>query len=269
MSIRASHVLAIAFALSCGALASAAQSSAQRAKAFAKLPDWSGLWEPDNGIVVEQDPNAAATQRKIANLLDAAHPPLNADRETAFQAAVKARDFVSMVCVEGSNEFPAIMTDPFMSFELLVTPEETAMLFSKHVVRHVYTDGRSHPAREDLWPTAMGDSVGHWEGDTLVIGTVATKPAISAPTIIGAGDFRMVAIPLGEQRRVTERIRLIDKNRLEDQITFEDPSTFSKPWITSFRYKRMTDINRMIYDGCENDRNPIVDGVYTVTGIKP
>jgi hypothetical protein len=99
------------------------------------------------------------------------------------------------------------MTDPFMSFELLLTSEETAMLFSKHVVRHVYTDGRSHPAREDLWPTAMGDSVGHWEGDTLVIETVATKPAISAPTIIGAGDFRMVTIPLGEQRRVTERIR--------------------------------------------------------------
>ena len=67
--------------------------------------------------------------------------------------------------------YPALMIESPLMFEILPTPKETALIFSSREIRHVYTDGREHPGKEDLWPTPWGDSIGHWEGDTLVIDT--------------------------------------------------------------------------------------------------
>ena len=60
-----------------------------------------------------------------------------------------------------------------MRSQIATLPEETLLVFENGQVRHIYTDGRQHPSGEDIRPTALGDSVGRWERDTLVIDTIS------------------------------------------------------------------------------------------------
>ncbi len=93
-----------------------------------------------------------------------------------------------------------------MVFQVVVTPEETLFVMDHGEVRHIYTDRRAHPVGDDLWPTPLGDSVGHWAGQTLVIDTVART----------AGPISMFspAAELGEQAHFIERVHQIDGNTL-------------------------------------------------------
>jgi len=104
------------------------------------------------------------------------------------------RDFKT--CTRG---FPAIMEGPQL-FQIVVLPEETLLVFENQQVRHIYTDGRRHPSEEDLWPTRLGDSIGRWEGDTLVVDTIAlTTSEPIAP--------RAWLSMLSDQAHFTERLR--------------------------------------------------------------
>jgi len=143
-----------------------------------------------------------------------------------------------------------------MVFQVVVTPEETLFVMDHGEVRHIYTDGRKHPAEEDLWPTPLGDSVGHWDGETLVIDTVARTP--------GPITMFSPAAELGEQAHFTERVRRIDKSTMEDELTIEDPQRFLHPWTVTFRYTRAADLNRFIPYDCEADRNPVENGKLTI-----
>ena len=77
-------------------------------------------------------------------------------------------------------------------------------------------------------PTYAGYSTGHWEGDTLVVDTVALN------TISFVEGFT----PHSEDMTVKERIRFIEPGLLEDRITVTDPKAFTKPWETSHTYRR-------------------------------
>ena len=142
-------------------------------------------------------------------------------------------------------------------FQVLVTPEETVLLFADGETRQIYTDGRSHPKTQDLWPTSMGDAIGHWQGATLIVHTVARKAGPVAP-IPGAAD-------LSDQAQFTERLRQVDANTMQNEMTIDDPPRFSHPWRFTIRYTRVTDVDRMIVTNCtENDRNPVVDGKFVI-----
>jgi hypothetical protein len=93
--------------------------------------------------------------------------------------------------------------------------------------RQIYLDGRGHP--KDLDPTWTGHSIGHWEGDGLVVDTVGfnDKTWISAE-----GE------PHTEKMHLTERYRRPDLGHLEIEFTIEDPDTFVKPWVI----KRVADL---------------------------
>jgi hypothetical protein len=269
MSAQIASALSLAMLLIGAMPALAAQNQAARVKAFTKLPDWSGLWEPDNGWITTgagqqpPPPGDSENARKFAAAAVAEHPPLNARLESQYEAAMNApARFVSSkdTC---EVTLPELMWELGM-FELLVTPEETTLIHTKHLVRHIYTDGRSHPAKEDLWPTLMGDSVGRWEGHTLVIDTVATKREIPLFGGDPDGGFKMVVLPLSDQIRISERLRRVSEKVLEDQVTVDDPVSFTHPWKLTVKYKLATDTTRLIDDDCvENDRNPVVDGKFT------
>ena len=127
--------------------------------------------------------------------------------------------------------FPSVMLESPLMFEALVTPNETAMIFSGRESRHIYTDGRSHTPADELWSTYWGDSIGHWEGQTLVVDTIAVNQE-SVPNnwvviaVWGIDLYEPVAV-LSEQARFTERIRMVSKDLLEDQMTVEDPRALS------------------------------------------
>ena len=164
-----------------------------------------------------------------------------------------------------------MLFSPLM-FEILTTPEETAMIFSGREIRHIYTDGRPHTAKEDLWPTSWGDSIGHWEGQTLVVDTidVSNPPGLGggAPVLIaggGDGDEVELVATFSSDVHFLERIRMLDKNHLEDQMTIMDPQNFTAPWHISRQYRRVARLNRMVHEDCEGeDRNPIVNGRFTL-----
>jgi hypothetical protein len=94
------------------------------------------------------------------------------------------------------------------------------MLFEfSHFVRQIYTDGRKH--NTDLGPTWLGDAIGHWEGDTLVVDTIGFN---DKTWLDRAGH------PHSTELHLVERIRRVDQNTLTDDITIEDPKAYTKPW---------------------------------------
>ena len=122
--------------------------------------------------------------------------------------------------------------------------------------RHIYTDGRSHPPNDELWPTLMGDSIGHWEGDTLVVDTIATRKRIYM------GELSGFFVPMSDQLHFTERVRMVNHDQMQIDYTVEDPVALTKPIHTTITYARVTDFNRMVEEtDCEqNERDPVVDG---------
>ena len=254
----------------------AASASAQSPP---KLPDWSGQWE-NVGATPSPDGGFYEPLEQVLKTLEWA-PPSKPEVQAAVDKMVaaqrKAMDAMRKGVDPGgavtacSFGYPALMIESPLMFEILPTPKETALIFSSREIRHVYTDGREHPGKDDLWPTPWGDSVGHWEGDTLVIDTVAVKSAfpgregISVNAFGGIEEMQTVAL-LSPDARFGERIRMLDKDHLEDRITIVDPKNLTKPWNLRRTYQRVTHIHRMVYEDCEGEeRNPIVDGKFTLT----
>jgi hypothetical protein len=235
----------------------AAHSPPERQRIFARLPDWTGIWVVDDGIMTRlglRNDVEGDSGKTFKDLIILQNRPYNAEWRTKFQNALKA--FPTQASKECGFHFPGVME--FQEFEVLTTPEQTAFLFEGREIRHVYTDGRSHPPADELWPMAWGDSIGHWEGETLVVDTISV---VAEPTISNAS----LGVILSPEAHYSERIRKVGKDRLEDVMTVVDPVALTKPWVLTFPYKRVTSINRMIHGDClENDRNPVVDGKLTV-----
>lgn len=121
---------------------------------------------------------------------------------------------------------PRVYLHPF-PMEIVQTPGRVVMLFEyDHLIRQIYTDGREH--RTDLAPMWMGDSTGHWEGDTLVVETVN----LNDKTWV---DRR--GVPHSDQMRVIERIRSLEDGRLRIDVTVEDPIAFTEPWNGQRTYR--------------------------------
>jgi hypothetical protein len=230
---------------------SQAANSKERVREFAKLPDWSGMWE--NALPMK----------------DVKFEPTPFTKEWQVKAdAARASQSIRYYCAEG---MPLMMEVPAQinMFEAFVAPDSVFFNFSTHEVRHIYTDGRPHPAPRDLLRTPVGDSTGHWEGETLVIDTVGTRLEMQSVELV---EFHkdhpepaaIKSVPMSDQLRFVERIRLIDHDHLEDKLTIYDPVALAKPVEEIHHYQRVKDIDRMIYDDCvENERNPIVNGRVT------
>jgi hypothetical protein len=258
--------LAIMVAL-CGLVCSTVSSAppgtnaAARVRAFSKLPEWSGVWLsaawPLNaaGRVV----GGEAQLRRTLQLLR--RPPYNSqwaakyDQVMSDKAVIAAKDASFKAC---TRSFPGLMEAPYM-FQVVMLPEETLIVFENDQVRHIHTDGRKHPGAEDLWPTRLGDSIGHWDHDTLIIDTVARMASEPmAP--------RAWAAVLSDQARITERLHRASPDELVDEMTIEDPVALAGPWQMTFRFNRVKELDRLIPQDCtENDRNPVVDGKLTIT----
>lgn len=213
---------------------------------FEALPDWSGVWIGANGMgwSKETPPLTAAWKAKY----DAYHAKALQDR---------LPDPVSF-CGTPSG-FPRLMSIPD-GYEFVVRPEQTWILTENGPnVMRVYTDGRGHLGPDDTWDTYMGDSVGHWEGQTLVFDTVALN-----------GDPHTIldrtGLTYSNKAHVTTRMHLIDADTLEAVITIDDPLMLTKPWTVIKRYKRQPPGARIYDYVCtENNRNPITATGQTLT----
>lgn len=137
------------------------------------------------------------------------------------------------------DAFPREAFSPYAT-QIVSTPGTVVILYEyEHFFRVIPTDGRPHPKDVDL--TWMGDAVGKWEGDTLVVDTIGLK-AWQLDAFHGADKRFKAEAHAGEQvvRRhsdalhVTERFTPIDAKNIKYDITIDDPKIFTRPWSQSF-----------------------------------
>lgn len=244
------------------------------------LPDWSGQWENVGGTPDATGGFNESLDQVLKELQWS--PPLNPAtkakvdgmqaRERARLAAVARGENPADAFTACTFGYPGLMLDTPLMFEAVIDPKETALIFSSREIRTIYTDGRQHPGKDDLWPTPWGDSIGHWEGQTLVMDTIEVKdpygPPDSGSSVSAFGDvegFLTIGI-LTQQAHFIERMRMLDPGHLEDQMTIIDPANLTAPWHMKRLYERVQHIHRMVYEDCDGqDRNPIVKGRFTLT----
>jgi hypothetical protein len=112
-----------------------------------------------------------------------------------------------------------------------------------HLFRSIPIGDVQHP--DDPDPTWMGNSVAHWEGDTLVVDVVGFNDKTELP-----GGFRHT-----ESLHVVERFTRVDADNLEYEATIEDPNVFTGPWKISRGFPVRNDIQTVNEFVCENNRD--------------
>src|SRR5262245_32002056 len=164
--------------------------------------------------------------------------PYNADYKRRYEQYVndamagKARDTFAACVPYG---VPRMLGDSPVPFDIVQAPE--VMIWYNdygRTERRIFLDGREHPKRTDAeyayaaGPSYSGHSIGHWEGNTLVVDTVDMIVA----------NFDETSAPHSGSLHMVERLRLIDTNTMENQITFTDPEAFESPWVVTRYYGR-------------------------------
>jgi hypothetical protein len=124
---------------------------------------------------------------------------------------------------------PAFMLFPVVEpIYFLQTPKQVTIVFSGDAqVRRIYLDV---PHSDHPKPSWYGESVGHYEGDTLVIDTVG----LNDKTYLD--NYRT---PHGEKLHVVERWKLVDDMTIQVVFTVDDPDTFNQPWTATYGFRRI------------------------------
>ena len=227
----------------------------------ATRPDWTGVWHPHERNMF--DPTAFdRIENKGKGAQDIReYPPYNAKWEAMYVAKLKQNAMgvptdPTASCRPGG--MPRIMTTPY-PMEFVIQPDRVVILHEiSSQVRRIYTDGRKHPPADELDPSYMGHSIGHWEGDTLVVDTVGMK---------GDTVYDVSAAPHSDKVHEIERIRRISPTQMEDLMTIEDSEAFTKPWVVRRLYDLKPDWQIQEYVCEDNNRNPILPDGTTQTGV--
>jgi hypothetical protein len=144
---------------------------------------------------------------------------------------------------------PRVNNSPY-PFQIMQMADRVVFVYEyMHNFRVIYTDGRGH--RKNWEPSLMGDSVGRWDGDTLVIDTVNLT---DRTWLDDHGNRHSDAL------HVTERWRRISADQLWYEATIDDPKFYTKPWTTGWvtplapkdweiMEYACTDNNKDMYDG--------------------
>jgi len=246
-------IAAVALAAPLLSAPSAPAPATKSVRDFASLPDWTGIWMGNGNLFDQAGGNANAPNARD-------HPPYKPEWETAY------KEFLDTVVSQGKFSDPLTsgypggmmrMMSPARGLQFVLRPEQVWIVYERPDVRYIYTDGRPFPPNDELWPTFEGYSIGHWEGDTLVIQTRSIRGGIPIDRSGAA---------LSDAATVTERIRKVDARTLQSDITIVDPIAFTRPWNVTRRYtKRPEEFPRMEnVSSLENNRNPLVDGQTTI-----
>jgi hypothetical protein len=137
---------------------------------------------------------------------------------------------------------PDTIGEPY-PIQIVQTPTLVVILYEAgEFFRVIPTNGRPHP--QDLDPTWMGNSVGHWEGDTLVVDVTGVNDKVSV------GEFRHTTA-----YHVVERFERTAYDTLKYSATIEDPNVFAAPWteVGTFTLHPEWDIQEYICDENNHD----------------
>ena len=104
--------------------------------------------------------------------------------------------------------------------QIIQTPTQIVILYEYMSTFRVIPLNAEHP--DDMLPSYTGNSVAHWEGDTLVVDVVGFN---DKTWLAGTGTFHSDAL------HITERYTRVDSDRIDYEVTMEDPNVLTKPWI--------------------------------------
>jgi hypothetical protein len=217
-------------------------TGAAASSAFAQAkPDLSGVWEVTMGV--RSRPGSGAPEMP-------ALAPEYAQKLADFKAAqAKGEDEESPQANCVPPGMPGIMNQPY-PMELLFTPGKVTIVIEAYSqTRRIFLDGRKHPDDPDL--TYNGHSVGHWDGDTLVVDSVGFSP----DTALGPSQgYRH-----SDKMHIVERFRLTEPDTMEVVTTVDDPNALTKPFASTKVLKRHRDWDIAEYICEQNNRNLATD----------
>lgn len=201
-------------------------------------PDLTGFWQVSNTAADNiQDHSARKSVPAGQGVVDGNEIPYQ-----PWAAAKKAENFANRTTADPETKcylpgVPRITYLPF-PFQIVQTPKELTVLYEyAHAVRTIHTDGSNHPQGHiDWW---LGDSRGHWEGDTLVVDLIHFN---DETWFDRAGNFHSDAL------HVVERYTPIDRDHLDYGVTIEDPKVFTRPWKMSMILYRHLEKNFQILE---------------------
>ena len=252
--------LHMTLAVLAGALACLGQpaSAARKAPAAVRAPvprgpgSLSGIWTN-----ITYKPSSAYNPREaVLMTADGKLPPLQPWAADLLQKRLKDSEaghpFPNTKSQCLPSGVPQLMFGPRTPMQILETPGQVTILIEEFNNFRIILLGARH--EDDPDPSIMGDSVGHWEGDTLVVDTIG----LSDRTVLD-----VPGTPHSDQLHVVERFRRVAKDRLEVSVTLDDPKTFTRPWTAKTAFAPMG-VPRITEYYCENQRNPAVDGKTTM-----
>jgi len=203
-------------------------------------PNFSGIWQAAGSA-------AADLQDHVASLNVLAGRSVVVGGEIPYQPSAAAQKLANFQNREKADPLskcymPGVPRIMYLDFPFQIFQTATAMVMAfewELDYRLIYTDGTPHPTDADFW---MGDSRGHWEGDTLVV-DVAN---INDKTWLDmAGDFHSDAL------HVVERYSMTDRDTIQYEATIQDSKVFTKPWTIRIPLRRRIDRARLFEYVCQ------------------
>ncbi len=213
----------------------------------ATLPDWSGLWTRDyrpGRTVLDAFQDLDEDARLTPEYL-----------EEWRQRQAKARQGIMYdplsACLP--TGFPRLLTSPFMR-EQIITPNQTWLIAEQvNEVRRVYTDGRDHIPEADRYPLWLGDSIGFWNGQRLVIHTNQLREGI----------FGRNAPRHSDQVEVVEIWERISAKHIDVDTWVYDRLALRKPWYVKVRYVEQPNDDLFLrirhWECAENSNNQVIE----------
>ena len=223
---------------------------ASAADAQGTKPDLSGIWVAQSAMPLmagEEDVKAmlAADAAAGRTPLPPREPaPYTPEAEARRQYYLNRRGIDDPMARCLLSGVPRIQFRP-LPFRIVQLPSEVIIIYEiHHAFRMIPTDGRPHPA--DMEPSYLGESVGRWEGNTLV---VDVRGFNDKSWLLGVGTIH------SEQLRVTERYTREAPDLILYEAVMEDPVVFTKPWRIQERFRLRPNERVREYECIENNED--------------
>jgi hypothetical protein len=225
-------------------------------------PDLSGVWMHeistvaemkrlygkaiDDALQVDVPGMEIGTQHRYAFNILLDFKPDQTPMRPETQALMRARGSVdpAKVC----SDIAGMPLDDLLSepFKIVQSPRLTVFLYEvDNLPRQIYTDGRRLPKEFDF-PSYLGYSAGHWEGDTLVVETAGFNEKTA---------LDLYGHPHSEALRVTERLHRRDFGHLDLEMTFDDPRMYTKPFTIKVPHDLLADADIFESVCTENEKD--------------
>jgi len=218
-------------------------------------PDLSGLWEraytPDmtaygrNQTPDESLPDAPKPPNGRAGARPPKQLPFTAAGKAAWDAYDAANGDYTGSCMPFGLTRSINSPDPL---QIMQNPNYVGLLFEQNTWFHLVRIGGTHP--KNLTPTWFGDSIGTWDGDTLIVDTIGVN---------GRTRLDTNGHPHSAKMHVIEKYTRTDLGHINYEITIDDPVTYTKSWKNTRVFNLRTDWEIMEYS-CEENNKDFFEG---------